>query len=61
MLSTCYRKEFVISLYCVCQLPESFDDNMIMCDSCENWFHFKCVNITTSNTPDTWKCSNCNG
>ena len=42
---------------CTCNMPESFDVNMIMCDVCLSWFHFSCVNL--SKEPDCWTCSNC--
>ncbi|CAB3988493.1 Chromatin modification-related YNG2 [Paramuricea clavata] len=36
------------SVYCICQEPESPDDErfMVCCDGCDNWFHGECVNIT---------------
>ena len=26
-------------------MPDTWDKDMIMCDSCEKWFHFKCILI----------------
>ena len=46
-----------VQLYCTCNMPESFDVNMIMCDVCLSWFHFSCVNL--SKEPNCWTCSNC--
>ena len=33
-------------LYCICQKPENND--MIGCDSCEDWFHASCFGIVLS-------------
>ena len=36
--------------YCFCKGPESYDD-MIECEDCSTWFHFKCVGLCSrSNT-----------
>ena len=54
----CRRKIVEIHVYCVCQKIESYDLQMIQCDSCQKWYHFKCVNLTRS--PDTaWYCLKC--
>ena len=55
-LEKCNMKNIFIPLYCTCGLPESYDD-MIQCDSCDQWYHFKCMNIKIS--PEYWKCSKC--
>ena len=57
-ISKSSKKHFVITVYCVSQMPEPYDKDMIMCDDCEKWFH--CVwALTTSTAPDTWKCCDC--
>ena len=33
-----------IELFCSCQMPETYDD-MIECDTCEDWYHLKCVGL----------------
>ena len=33
-----------IEINCPCRLPNFFDD-MIQCDNCKLWFHYKCQNI----------------
>ena len=33
-----------IELHCTCQMPETYDD-MIECDTCEDWYHLKCVGL----------------
>ena len=51
-------KEFTILLHCHCNLPECYDSNMIECEVCGKWFHYRCVQLTKA--PKTmWKCSNC--
>ena len=34
-------------LWCICKKPHN-NRFMICCDSCEDWFHGKCVGITKS-------------
>lgn len=35
-------------------------DSMLQCVLCENWWHFKCVNITTKKKPlGLWLCKSC--
>ena len=54
-------KHLFVHVFCVCQLPESYDSNMIQCDKCSLWYHFKCMNLRSDSTvPDTWYCSTCN-
>lgn len=50
-------KYLTVVVNCKCTRPDSFD-NMIMCDKCEEWLHFKCAKITRD--PETeWFCSDC--
>lgn len=35
---------------CVCTLPNSLE--MIQCTTCERWFHYDCVHLTSSTIPD---------
>lgn len=37
-------------LYCLCQQPYNVDTAMISCDSCEEWYHLKCMGLTQSAT-----------
>ena len=54
-------KPLFVHVFCVCQLPESYDSNMIQCDKRSLWYHFKCMNLRSDSTvPDTWYCSTCN-
>merc|ERR1719397_1111630 len=32
---------------------------MICCDTCGDWYHGKCVNISQDGVPETWECSRC--
>ncbi len=49
--------------YCweYCYLPP--DDEMIQCDKCDEWYHYKCVNLTPKMVKaigdDEWICRNC--
>ena len=51
------KKTFKIKLFCSCQMPESVDSNMVECEKCLRWYHFKCVGIVDN--PKSWSCSNC--
>ena len=51
------RADKKIHLYCNCFMPDIWD-NMIMCDSCEGWFHFKCIHHLPSKKEE-WFCSDC--
>ena len=43
--------------FCICRGP-SYGD-MIECEICEEWFHFKCVGIKEGEEPKEWHCKNC--
>lgn len=51
-------------LWCICKQPHN-NRFMICCDSCEDWFHGKCVNITKAMGQQMeeqgieWRCPNC--
>ncbi len=32
---------------------------MIQCDSCDEWFHFRCVGLTSYKATDLWVCTTC--
>ena len=54
------EKHLFVHVYCICQLPESYDSNMVQCDKCSSWYHFKCMNLCSdSSVSDTWYCSTC--
>ena len=50
-------KEFTILLHCHCNLPECYENNMIECDVCGKWFHYRCVQLKKA-PKIMWKCSN---
>ena len=54
----CRKRHLFIPLYCTCGFPESYDSDMISCDGCGQWFHYRCMHIKTP-PPDTWFCSHC--
>lgn len=35
-------------VYCICQRPGDLGEWMIACDSCDDWFHGSCVNLTSA-------------
>lgn len=51
-------------LWCICKQPHN-NRFMICCDTCEDWFHGKCVNITKAMGQQMeaagkeWTCPNC--
>ena len=47
-----------ITLYCKCKMPESYDD-MVCCDGCDKWYHFKCINLRSNHLPKKWICPSC--
>ena len=57
-LNRCNIKNIFIPLYCICGLPELYDDKMIQCITCDQWYHFKCINMKKID-PEYWKCSKC--
>uniref|UniRef100_A0A1D2AF40 Uncharacterized protein n=2 Tax=Auxenochlorella protothecoides TaxID=3075 RepID=A0A1D2AF40_AUXPR len=42
-------------LYCLCQQTYEADTSMIMCDSCGEWFHMRCVGISQTQAKVTKK------
>ena len=51
-------RHLFVKVYCFCKRPESYDD-MVECEGCSTWFHFKCVGLCSSSNTDNWKCSTC--
>lgn len=51
-------------LWCICKQPHN-NRFMICCDTCEDWFHGKCVNVTKAmgqlmeQQGKEWMCPNC--
>ncbi|KAI8915662.1 hypothetical protein EDD86DRAFT_185283, partial [Gorgonomyces haynaldii] len=48
-------------LYCICHQPYDEEKFYIQCDSCEDWFHGTCVNITETQSDQIEKyfCQEC--
>jgi len=48
-------------LYCVCRKPYDPEIFMIACDSCDEWYHGSCINLTEDQAADikTYICQNC--
>lgn len=44
--STGTFKPDYVAVYCICEMPYNPDDLMVQCDSCKDWFHPKCINIS---------------
>ena len=40
-------------------MPLCYDTNMINCEQCNIWYHFKCVKVDHETVPDVWLCCNC--
>ena len=56
------KKTEMMSVYCVCRMPEVQGERMIYCDSCEELYHDKCVCIPQeawTNEDFVWNCSHC--
>lgn len=48
-----------IKLYCICRMPEEYDEMMICCDSCSQWYHVSCMKLGQAETSDYWVCCVC--
>ena len=40
-------------------MPEEYDEFMIYCDVCHQWFHTSCVNLKGDSFTNQWKCYTC--
>ncbi|GLC41766.1 hypothetical protein PLESTB_001704700 [Pleodorina starrii] len=34
-----------VPVYCICELPHNPDNPMVMCESCEEWYHPHCLGL----------------
>ena len=50
---------FSINLFCICKMPDIYDELMVECTNCSKWFHFKCVGLMEGDCIDDWLCDNC--
>ncbi|XP_058816425.1 uncharacterized protein LOC131679707 [Topomyia yanbarensis] len=43
-----------------CSLCDERDNSrMVQCDSCDNWYHFTCANVTEAVSETDWSCPSC--
>ncbi|KAL1924863.1 uncharacterized protein VTP21DRAFT_4517 [Calcarisporiella thermophila] len=54
-------KEDMTRPYCLCRTTYDSSREMIGCDTCQEWYHMECVNITPAlaDTIDVYKCPVC--
>ena len=50
-----------IKVYCLCRMPDDYDNQMVCCDQCDEWFHLSCLNLRSRdvNKNKEWKCNEC--
>ncbi|CAK9190588.1 unnamed protein product [Sphagnum troendelagicum] len=50
-----------VAVYCKCEMPYNPDDLMVQCESCKDWFHSYCVDLTPEQVTnmDKYTCANC--
>ena len=51
-------QNIAIVIYCHCRRPDSYDEDMIQCDGCGLWLHYKCAKIIKAPEGD-WFCLSC--
>lgn len=51
------KKKLIESSCAQCDEPD--EGQMVLCDWCENWYHFSCVNLKGAPKSKLWKCPNC--
>ena len=51
-------KKYSIPIFCPCLLPDSYDEEMVECSRCKEWYHFKCIG-NPQRLLRKWFCSNC--
>ncbi|KAI0985772.1 hypothetical protein GJ496_003239 [Pomphorhynchus laevis] len=57
----CTKAESNSHLYCICRQPYDEEQFYVGCDSCQNWFHGSCVNVTPEQAEEMKKyfCDKC--
>ena len=48
----------ICNVYSNCRLPEHYDSSMIECDNCHEWYHHRCIDVSTV-VSDKWDCPDC--
>lgn len=48
---------------CVCDTPMNPDENYILCEKCEKWYHYRCVFVSQAQADNMaeYFCSRCTG
>ncbi|XP_017300232.1 nucleosome-remodeling factor subunit NURF301-like [Diaphorina citri] len=62
MCVDCKRARETQELFCLCKQPYDESQFYICCDTCQDWFHGRCVGILQSEADniDEYICPNCN-
>ena len=48
-----------VEVFCSCLMPESYGD-MIQCDKCEQWYHIRCIGLSSiPRDTELWNCHYC--
>eukprot|EP00041_Stephanoeca_diplocostata_P024069 m.602571 g.602571 ORF g.602571 m.602571 type:complete len:254 (+) comp22447_c0_seq2:1997-2758(+) len=57
------RLEKPLETYCACKQPQNPDMLLVSCDSCDQWYHGKCVKVSRADAEKQkkWKCPVCLG
>ncbi len=45
--------------YCICKKIDDGSDDFLECDSCCDWFHYKCEGVDPDNPPSKFTCRQC--
>jgi hypothetical protein len=45
--------------YCICQTKE--EGEMVLCDCCFEWYHYKCIHFDPDNAAEKFICHYCKG
>ena len=45
--------------YCAMCTVSLVDDDCVACESCLQWYHFKCVTLTKAPSAKVWFCKGC--
>ncbi|XP_062703686.1 uncharacterized protein LOC134286128 [Aedes albopictus] len=43
----------------LCEKPNHADENMVLCEKCQKWFHFMCAKVTSEIEKLPWTCDAC--
>ncbi|XP_024385626.1 chromatin remodeling protein EBS isoform X1 [Physcomitrium patens] len=50
-----------VAVYCKCEMPYNPDDLMVQCENCKDWFHPKCVMLSSEDIKNVknFHCPDC--